>query len=828
MGTANQTDLLLVEDDPELVHILTQGLLAMDYPTPRVAGTGLEALKAAGEKIPDLVLMDVMLQGEMDGFVTARRLRELGAIPIIFLTGRHDQAALDLARSAEAYAYLLKPVDFRELAITLDLVTAKATQERELRRLLEEQRTMFDNSLVGILMVEGGLIQLLNRRLAELFGAGDLKGHSFPGFIAAHGVRDDTVDYVAHRERLAHGEATRFAVEMRREDGEVFWADFYGRALPPLRGVPVLGEPYGGRSLWIVADITEQRRASERLGESERRYRELLDCNPVGILSFRQGLVTFANPMALRLVGADSVEAILGQPLETFFHAGESDILQRILSGSGASDALLEAQLTGLHRRVYVVEIVLVPNGPGAGMLFLTDITEKKRAESRAGYLAYYDPLSGLPNRKLLFYRMELEMIRAMEKNHWMLLILVGLDRFSQINETLGHDTGDRLLLAVSERLKTILGPDDLLSRIGGDEFALLFASGLDETQVHWLVYSILNLFEKPFLAGGRETPLTAGVGVAIFPRDAADTAELFRNADFSLKQAKTRGRNTFQFYDRELNRRLNRMAHLELELRDALLRREFRLVYQPQVDLRGTLIGAEVLLRWNSTKEGGVMPVEFIPIIEENRQIIPIGYWVLEETCRQIMAWKRAGLTPVRVGVNLSVFQFQDAELCRRIRSIIDASGVDPAHLGLEVTESGVMGEGTGALEILRELRAMGMHISLDDFGAGYSSFSKLLDLPLDMMKLDKSFVQPIDTDSDARKIVTAMIQLGRNLNMKVLAEGVETARQLEILSRLQCDYIQGFYFSRPVEADAFTEILGTGRIEGAGGAHESVYVPG
>jgi diguanylate cyclase (GGDEF)-like protein/PAS domain S-box-containing protein len=828
MGTANTTDLLLVEDDPELVNILTQGLLAMDYPMPRIARTGEEALKAASERIPDLVLMDVMLHGEMDGFEAARRLRELSAIPIIFLTGRHDQAALELARSAEAYAYLLKPVDFRELSITLDLVTAKATQERELRRLLEEQRTMFDNSLVGILMVENGRIQLLNRRLAEMFGAEEVQGLSFPDFIAGHSVHEGMVDFEYHRHCLSCGESTRFALEMRRQDGEVFWADFYGRALPPLREAPGKGIPYGGRSLWIVADITEQRRANARLGESERRYRELLDSNPVGILSFQGGLVAYANPMALRLVGAESSEGITGKPLETFFHAGESDVLQRILGGSGAPGALLEAQLTGLHRRVYVVEIVLVPSGPGAGMLFLTDITEKKRAESRAGYLAYYDPLSGLPNRKLLFYRMELEMIRAMEKNRWMLLILVGLDRFSQINETLGHDTGDRLLLAVSERLKTILGPDDLLSRIGGDEFALLFASGLDETQVHWLVYSILNLFEKPFLAGGRETPLTAGVGVAIFPRDAADTAELFRNADFSLKQAKTRGRNSFQFYDRELNRRLNRMAHLEMELRDALLRREFHVVYQPQVDLRGQLVGAEVLLRWNSTKEGGVTPNEFIPIIEENRQIIPIGYWVLEETCRQIQAWKRSGLAPVRVGVNLSVFQFQDAELCRRIRSIIDASGVDPALLGMEVTESGVMGEGTGALEVLRELRAMGIHISLDDFGAGYSSFSKLLDLPLDMMKLDKSFVQPIDTEGGARKIVTAMIQLGKNLNMKVLAEGVESIRQLEILSRLQCDYIQGFYFSKPVDADAFSEILRAGRIEGAGGNQESMYVPG
>lgn len=822
--------LFIVEDDPELSDFLVKGLKDLGQSEPRIFTSGEEAILAGQKTPPALVIMDIKLAGALDGFETATRLQALGPFALVFLTGQNDPEALAKARASRASAYLKKPVQFTDLALALGLARDQAAREEELRGLYQDQQFLFDHAPIALALVKAGTILRLNREWARMAGKTpeELIGKNFTQAVDLSRLMDQSLSFPDIRATLSRGETVHFDPRVNLPDGSSRYLSVQAKAIPPLCPDSNRAGEYPGRSLWIVSDRTRERELQAHLTEQERHNRELVDHTPVGILSIKGDHVVYGNPAARRLLGYDSGEFLSGTPLSHFFHAGEADVLKRLLEGDATGGSPVEAQLTTTHDRRYVVEIQQVRTGIGDQLLFLTDITEKKRAESRAGYLAYYDPLSGLPNRKLLLYRLELEMIRALDTRKWILLVLVGLDRFGQLNESHGHDVGDRLLLAVGERMKTLLGPDDTLARVGGDTFAILMGTGVDQTQVHWVVHSVSNLFEKPYLVGGQEVSLTASLGVTVHPQDASDAAELFRCADFALKQAKSLGRGQAQFYDKILSRRIHRLSALEGELREALARHEFALHFQPQVDHSGVLVGAECLLRWNSGREGSVTPTEFIPIIEENRQIIPVGYWVLEEACRALSIWQQQGLTPVRLGVNLSVYQFHDTDLVRRLKGIIEQAGVNPALIELEITESGMMSEQAGLQEHLRALRNFGVRLALDDFGSGYSSFSKLLHLPLDVLKLDKSFVQPVDTETDARKVVKAMIQLGQTLNLEVLAEGVENARQCETLFRMGCQVIQGYYFSRPLPFKDFTEVLRRGRIEGAGYGEDISYIPG
>ena len=440
----------------------------------------------------------------------------------------------------------------------------------------------------------------------------------------------------------------------------------------------------------------------------------------------------------------------------------------------------------------------------------IQDITEQRRAQERLNHLAHYDTLTGLPNRLLLQDRLNQAMVEADRHDRLVAVIFLDLDRFKLINDTLGHDMGDALLKSVAERLKSCVRAGDTISRLGGDEFTIVLASVGHVDDVAHVAQKIIEGFVSPFHINGRELFISPSMGITLYPFDDNDIDCLLRNADAAMYHAKELGRNTFQFYTAELNRRTAKRLALETALRHAIERDELLLHYQPQLDLKtGRITGAEALLRWQHAETGLISPLEFIPLAEETGLIIPIGEWVLRTACAQARTWHENGFNDLQISVNLSGRQFQHRHLARVVKKVLRDTRLDPNLLDLELTESLLMHNTDAILGAMDELHAHGVAFSMDDFGIGYSSLSYLKRFPIDRLKIDQSFVRDIPHDPDDAAIARAIISMAHSLGIKVIAEGVETTRQLAFLKANRCDIMQGYYFSKPVTAEAMTDLL-------------------
>jgi diguanylate cyclase (GGDEF)-like protein/PAS domain S-box-containing protein len=438
------------------------------------------------------------------------------------------------------------------------------------------------------------------------------------------------------------------------------------------------------------------------------------------------------------------------------------------------------------------------------------DITETKRYQDELERQANYDALTGLPNRSLLQDRLKQAIAFAQRQNHSVAVAFIDLDRFKFINDSLGHNAGDRLLQTVAERIKSCLRQFDTVARYAGDEFVLVLYDQLSEETISALLQRVLDNVSKPFQIDKQDVYVTCSIGVSVFPQDGREVGALLKNADAAMFRAKERGRNNFRFYTAEMNSRVAEHLSLETDLRRALERGELLLHYQPQVDLpSGRIVGAEALARWQHPQKGMIAPGRFIPLAEETGLILPLGEWVLQTACTQNKAWRDAGLPPVTMSVNISVRQFMRKDLIESLAKVIEASGLDARQLELEVTESLIMHNAEEFVATLRKLRAIGIKLAIDDFGTGYSSLNYLKQLPVDRLKVDQSFVRDIFKDAGGATIAEAIITLGHSLGLKVIAEGVETGEQLDFLRHKLCDEFQGYYFSRPLPADKFTALL-------------------
>ncbi|MFN2308611.1 MAG: EAL domain-containing protein [Gammaproteobacteria bacterium] len=442
-----------------------------------------------------------------------------------------------------------------------------------------------------------------------------------------------------------------------------------------------------------------------------------------------------------------------------------------------------------------------------------TDITEYKRAEYRLEHLATHDRLTDLPNRNLFFDRLQHGLDRAARHGAQLAVLFVDLDNFKQINDSLGHATGDVLLSQAADRLRACTRRQDTVSRLGGDEFTVIvedFQEGAEAT-VAATAERIIEALSARFDLGVGQVQVTASVGIALYPKDGRDMTTLLRHADVAMYKAKELGKNNYQFFAEDMNAQTTERRALENELREALARDEFFLVYQPQVNLRSArVIGVEALLRWQHPRRGLVLPEEFIPLAESSGLIIPIGEWVLRGVCAQLRAWSGSGLRSVRVAINLSPRQFRQEGLAENIRNILSEYDISPASLGIELTETCVMDDAASATTILRQLKAMGIGLALDDFGVGYSSLQYLKRFPIDDLKIDSHFIKDLATDPEDQAIVTAIITMGHSMHMEVIAEGVETHQQLEFLRGRGCDSVQGHFVNYPLSAQRTGEVLG------------------
>jgi len=443
------------------------------------------------------------------------------------------------------------------------------------------------------------------------------------------------------------------------------------------------------------------------------------------------------------------------------------------------------------------------------------DITERKKAEDKIRFLAYYDSLTGLPNRTFYIELLSRALIHAERYKRKMATLFVGLDAFKRINDTLGHDAGDQLLQEVSTRLVRRMRKSDYVarsdkeeaqeavSRLGGDEFIVLLDELVRVEDAAIAANRILSDLSQPFMLGGQEVFITASIGISLYPSDGTDAEALLKAADIAMSHAKNQGKNNCQYYAQSMNASTLERLHLENELHRAIEREEFLLYYQPKMDVRSEkVVGIEALIRWKHPARGMISPAEFIPLAEENGMIVPIGSWVLRAACEQYRDWRATGHPNTCISINLSNRQFGHKDLVETVTRALKDSDMDPRHLELEITESTVMRDPEKSIAILRQFKDAGILISIDDFGTGYSSLSYLRRIPFDILKIDRSFVMNIDASPDAAAIVRAIIAMAHSLKLKVIAEGVETEEQLAFLRALECDEAQGYLFSKPLPA--------------------------
>jgi diguanylate cyclase (GGDEF)-like protein len=432
------------------------------------------------------------------------------------------------------------------------------------------------------------------------------------------------------------------------------------------------------------------------------------------------------------------------------------------------------------------------------------DVTDRKLYQARIEQQANYDTLTGLANRSLLQDRLEQALIAASSYHTRVAVAFVDLDRFKYINDSLGHHVGDELLRTMADRLESCVRDCDTVARLGGDEFVVLITGQTGVDLVRNIVERMLQSVTQPWVTEHGEFNVSCSIGVALYPSDGLDAQTLLKHADSAMYRAKESGRNNFQFFTRELNALMIERLAMESSLRRALERDQFMLEYQPRVDLKtGGIIGAEALIRWRLPEQGVVAPGRFIPLAEETGLIVPIGKWVLKAACAQNKAWQTAGLEPIIVSVNVSARQFRQDNLARTVAEVLEETGLEARYLEIELTESMVMHDAQQLVAMLGDLKRLGVQISVDDFGTGYSSLSYLKRFPVDRLKVDRSFVEHLATDSDDATIVRAIITLGHNLGLKVVAEGVEQPEQLNFLRLNHCDEAQGFIYCRPVDSD-------------------------
>lgn len=675
-------------------------------------------------------------------------------------------------------------------------------------------KAIFEHMAEGILVFDPEGRPLFHNRAALRLGLPDGESHGLAGaFYRPDGVTplDPQEDPLA---RILRGESIH--------QMEVWF-------LPKNRPMRILllgGGPVpeeGGRTagaLIVVHDITQRVWAEKRLEVSEQRYKSLFENHPDMVCWMDlNGRFLSVNQMVRRTAGY-SPEELLNQ----------SGCLLAVKEDRRRALACLKKavkgqpqhfEMRGLHRNgsILHLQVTIIPilvNEQIAGIYAIAqDIGKRKQSEGMIQELAYLDPLTHLPNRRSFQERLDEAVIQAKRYRDRFAVLFLDLDRFKYINDTLGHTVGDRVLCLVGRRLQKSLRKQDLLFRLGGDEFTILLP-GTSREKAERLVWRILKRLSAPFESEGYEFHMSASIGIAMYPSDGGDSEALIKHADVAMYRAKETGHSHYRFYTSEMDETVNRKMMMEQELRRALEHGEFSLVYQPQWNARRQEVtGVEALIRWTNPRLGGIPPSDFIPLAEETGLILPIGEWVLRTACRQHMVWCGQGIPPVKMAVNLSVRQFQDDKLVAKVAGALRDTGMDPALLELEITEGIAMFKFDFVYNKLMELKRLGVQIAMDDFGTGYSSLSYLKRFPFDKLKLDRSFIRDIDC-SDCKEtsssIVRAIMALAESLSLAFIAEGVENDIQMETLKRMGCYDIQGYWLSKPLPAEEIGERLRSG----------------
>ncbi len=736
--------------------------------------------------------------------------------------------AIDLERSEEGTIWILEDVS--------------AT-----RQTLMEVQAIMTNASVSILFTKNRLVTRYNRGFADMFGYAGDEGLGLPGRALYSSQASYDQLGAAAFPLLSKGRPFQSEVEMQRKDGTLLWAQLIAYVVNP-------DDPTQG-TIWIIEDRTEHKLAEESLRNALLENQAILDSAVLGIAvvehgqnlrcnakmeelfgygpgevaglavrafypdaasyaqaraetsrDFRAGRVNSGEYQLVRKDGSLFWARLSGRPFDLSAPTGRSvwlvdDVTARREAGEAVRRARDELEVRVLERTAELA---------GANAMLQGEIVERRQAEARVHHMAYHDSLTGLPNRALLADRLDRAMLSVKRTERRLAVMFIDLDRFKTINDSLGHDTGDHLLKEVAGRLGHAVRASDTVARLGGDEFVVLVPGIRNGDESAHVAEKIIEALAAPFPFEGRMLHITPSIGICVYPDDGGDVETLMRHADAAMYHAKASGRNNYQFFTQKMN--LAAAAHFELEssLRGALLNQEFALYYQPIMDSATRCVHTlEVLLRWRRPGGELVLPDHFIPIIEDNGQIVAVGEWVIRRACQQSVAWTREGLAPVPLAINLSPRQFMHRGLIESIRRILDETGIDPALIEFEITETALMQHGEHTLDILGQINRLGIRLSIDDFGTGYSSLAYLKRFPVKKIKIDRAFVKDLEQSAEDRAIVGAIIALSNSLQLSVVAEGVETEGQFDLLQRNGCQYAQGYLFSPPVDQQAARQFL-------------------
>ena len=786
---------------------------------------------AADGGLPDVLLIDVRLPDgnglELLGEVRARGL----PIAVVMLTGSGDEPLVVTALRSGADDYVVKAGSYIErLPATLagavhSFREASAHRATPIRVLYAEPNASDVDLLRRHLAryaphVQVEAVHTAQEALARLPPTVDdgpdvlLLDFKLPGMNALDVVRE-----VRHERGLAlpiivitgHGDETSAAQTLK-----LGATDYLVKQDDLLHRLPVAIE-----NAWYRAQLERERGA---LRESEERFRQMADAiGDVFWLSDPQRQVALYVSPAFERIWRMPVAAVYADWRAWLAHVHEDDRGALRARMDDLSQAKLELEfrvcppgdeMRYVHMRVYVVR-------DGAGRFVrragvIQDVTERKAQEARIEHLAYHDSLTGLPNRAMLMDRLAQALSQAQRLDQQVAVLFIDLDRFKLVNDSLGHPVGDRLLQEIARRLKATLRENDTVARVGGDEFQVVVCNVAGSVDAARIAEKLMRTLGEPFVLEDQELHVTASLGVSLFPRDGASGELLLKYADTALYEAKGEGRNTYRFFSPEMNAQAHGRLRLENDLRRAVERHELELHYQPQLDLAtGEVCAVEALVRWRHPVRGLVLPNAFIPMAEETGLVLGIGEWVLNEACRQVAQWQREGLadnlSPLRVAVNISARQLQRPGLDGAVRRALSLSGLPAECLELEITESSMMLDPLHAQSVLQSLRELGVLLSIDDFGTGYSSLAYLKRLPLDRLKIDRSFIGGIPADSDDAAIVETIIVMTHKLGLRVIAEGVETLEQRLQLVRQGCDEMQGFLLAHPAPAEELPTLLKT-----------------
>ncbi len=797
-------NLMLVEDERIVAFDLKRQLTAFGYRVGSVVASGEEAVHQVVDQKPDLVLMDIHLEGRMDGIEAAAEIRIRHQIPVVFLTAYAEDDTLHRALDSRPFGYLVKPCEGRELHATIQMALARRADEVAVEQSEERLQLALDAASLGVLEWCPASNRMQGDEHLGLLFANRLHplDESWDAFIARVDHADRERVHAALNPTLLGAEAVQIEFRTHGDDTPPRYMEAHAKAYR--------GAALGGRVVGILQDVTERHKNEERLRQSSVVFHTTAEAIAITDATRRAVAV---NTAFSRITGYREDEVVGRDP----------DLLLRVSPGPERHAASLQAGAAGFwHGEVRCQRkdggifpawqsISVVRNAAGQLTHYITafsDVSAIYEAQQQLHHLAHHDPLTGLPNRLLFDDRLSNAIEQAVRNEQRCLLLFLDLDDFKTINDTLGHAVGDELLRTVAHRLRCVLRASDTVARLGGDEFVVLSGS-VNPDYAAQLAQKILDQLRVPIDLSGHVLTISGSLGIAVFPDNGIDSQQLMRAADMAMYSAKAEGRNRYHFYADEMSARAGERMYIEQGLRRAIANNSLRVHYQPRVDLADRrIVGVEALVRWPHPERGMVLPGSFIAIAEESEIIEHLGRWVLRRACsemRDLVRQSQAAGQLLHMAVNVSVRQFLGADFVAIVKSALEETGFPAAALELEITESTLQAT-ERSLIILKALAGLGVAVSIDDFGTGYSSLSVLRDLPIDRVKIDRSFIVDLPASESQRAVVEAIVALSRAMHMSVTVEGIESGEQADLLQQLGCQEGQGFFFG---QALPFAELL-------------------